>query len=100
MRTHECRKYIGTYNLTAHATTRLKQRGLSTRQIELVLEHGIPVEDGYVITNSVVSRRMAVLKQEIKDMERLKNVTVIDLNGEIVTAYRVSDRRIRRMTSK
>lgn len=91
---------VGDYNLTMHAKNRLQQRGLSARQIELVMAHGVPVEDGYVMTKNAAIDRITELKREIKDIERLKNVTVIDLEGVIVTVYRVSDRRIRRMTGK
>ena len=100
METHHQTKEIGTYHVTMHARSRLAQRGLSAHQVELVLAHGVPVEDGYVMTNNAASSRIAELKQEMKDIERLKNVTVIDLNGNIATAYRVSDRRIRRMLRK
>ena len=100
MKTHNQNEVIGSYNLTMHAQRRLQQRGLSTRQIELVMAHGVPVDHGYVMTKNAASIRIAELKEEMKDIERLSNVTVIDLQGNIVTAYRVSDRRIRRMTGK
>jgi hypothetical protein len=91
---------VGNYNLTMHAKNRLQQRGLSARQVELVMAHGTPVEDGYVMTKIAATDRITELKREMKDLERLKNVAVIDLKGVVVTVYRVSDRRIRRMTAK
>ena len=88
---------VGDYNLTMHAKNRLQQRGLSARQVELVMAYGTPVEDGYVMTRRAMDRRIAELKHEMKLIERLCNVNVVDINGTIATAYRVSDRRIRRM---
>ncbi len=100
MRANSEKLHVGQYRLTEHANCRLQQRGLSRRQIELVMAHGVPVDDGYVMTKSAADQRIAELKQEMKLIERLNNVTVIDLHGTIATVYRVSDRRIRRMRGK
>jgi len=64
------------------------------------MAHGVPVDDGYVMTKNAADQRIAELKQEMKLIERLNNVTIIDLYGTIATVYRVSDRRIRRMRGK
>ncbi len=88
----------GQYYITKHASVRMQQRGLSKSQIELVLKHGEPVKDGYVMTQRAVDCRIAELKREMKLVERLGNVNVVDINGVIATTYRVSDRRIRRMS--
>lgn len=90
----------GGYTLSKHAKVRLQQRGISRQQMELVISYGVPIDDGYVMTKRAALDRITQLKREITLIERLTNVTVIDLNGTIATAYRVSDQRIRRMLGK
>jgi hypothetical protein len=88
---------VGNYRITQHAGIRMQQRGICNGQIELVMKHGEPTDDGYVMTKRAVDESIAELKHEIKMLEKLKNVNVIDINGSILTAYRVSDRRVHRM---
>ena len=88
---------VGYYKITKHADIRMQQRGLCNEQIELVLKHGEPTSDGYVMTSRALEGSLAELRHEIKMLEKLKNVNVIDIHGSVVTAYRVSDRRVHRM---
>jgi len=88
---------VGNYRITQHADIRMQQRGLCNGQIELVMKHGEPTDDGYVMTKRAVEESIAELKYEIKMLERLRNVNVIDIQGSIVTAYRVNGRRVHRM---
>lgn len=86
---------VGDYAMTQHASARIRQRGLSRKDVELVIAHGEPVKDGYVMSREMIEARKSELTAEMKRLERLNGVVVIDQEGYIVTMYRADKRRLR-----
>lgn len=87
--------HIGEYALTQHAAARIRQRGLCRQDLELVIAHGEPVDDGYVMSREVIKARKCELVAEMKRLERLNGIVVIDQGGRIVTIYRADKQRMR-----
>jgi len=88
---------IATYTLTMHASVRLKQRGLASDDISLIVEHGEDVGDGFLMTDKAINNRKECLTREMQRLEKLRGVAVIEDQGVIVTAYRADKRRIKKL---
>ena len=83
-----------------HADIRIRQRGFSTNDIGLVIQYGEIVDEGYILTSKAIEQRKVALKRELQRLERLRNVTVIESDGTIVTVYRTDKRNVRRLRSE
>lgn len=81
--------------LSNHAQERMRQRGISNADVDLVRAFGTPVDDGYIVTRKDVE----CLEQEVhvQRLERLVDTAVIEQEGTIVTVYRASKQRRRRL---
>lgn len=94
--------FVRAYGVSHHAGARLNQRGFDRQDIELVVELGESVDDGYLMTRMALRCAKSFLKEEgrLADLQRvdhLHNVAVIELGGQLVTIYRADKRRIRRL---
>ena len=90
----------GEYRITVHAESRLRQRGLSRWDLELILTHGEAISDGYVMSRIAIDNRTAELKSELARIERLRDVTVIEDSGDVITLYRADKRRLRKLRNR
>jgi hypothetical protein len=84
------------FTLTQHAETRARQRGLREADIVLMMSAATPLaEDAWLMTNADVAREIAKRKREIQQLERLRDVKVVVIGSDVVTAYhsRPSDQR-------
>ena len=72
-----------------HANARIRQRGFSESDVELIVSLGTQVEDGAVLLRKQdVDREVRNLEREKQRLHRLKNTKVV-VNGEtVVTVYR------------
>ncbi len=81
---------LGTTNseLTRHAQTRMRQRGLRDRDIRLVLECGTQAPHGRVmLRNQDVEREITECKRRIQLVGRLRGAVVVCEDGCVVTCY-------------
>lgn len=77
--------------ITAHAATRMAQRGFRNCDLDLVQVIGTPIEGGYLITKKDV-------KATIHAVERLQGARiVVGDGGRVVTIYRPSKKRTRNL---
>jgi hypothetical protein len=90
-------QHVTTPALSWHCQTRIRQRGLTEEDIELVVTWGEVVDDGYVVTNKVLEACHSMAGAKARRLERLSGVAVIEINGVFVTAYRADKWRIRRL---
>lgn len=90
----------GEYHLSAHAQCRLRQRGLSKGDVDLILNYGEMVADGYVVSQVAIERARAELKSKLSRLERLKNVAVVEDLGEVITVYRADKKRLRKLRNR
>ncbi|WBQ11044.1 DUF4258 domain-containing protein [Hyphomonadaceae bacterium ML37] len=80
--------------LTKHARTRLQQRGLKAKDIELIAEYGETIERGLLMTAEAVDEALADLRNKISRLEKLKGRVLIT-DGEIaITTYRANHKKI------
>ena len=83
---------------TKHARRRMQQRGYRNTDIELVMQHGTDVDDGYLLSNQDVHRVVKRLKRQIRKLEHLKGTYVVLGEGsELITAYRPDSYRTTRL---
>jgi hypothetical protein len=89
-------------SLSKHAGDRCRQRGLTNSALQLVVEFGEGVDDGYVMTKKAIAKARKALKAEfrsgdIQKLDHLRNVAVIDLEATVLTVYRADRKRIGRL---
>jgi hypothetical protein len=83
--------------LTRHAEARIWQRGLTEKDIDVVLRLGADTGDAVVLTNKVVDSQIAEYKRTIAQLERLRGAAVIVDGDAVLTAYRPRRWKMRRM---
>ena len=83
--------------MTKHAAARHSQRGFQIGDLDLIMENGTETADGIFIRTKDVARAVNEVKQEmnrrIKKLERLRDTYVVVSEGRIVSIYRPSYRR-------
>jgi hypothetical protein len=89
-----------TARLSRHAAARIRQRGLTESDVELIRKTGESVEDGYVMSNRAVEQRLHELQREINRIERLRGVALIEGESQVITVYRADSARIRKLFAK
>lgn len=71
-----------------HAQTRMRQRGLSESDIELIVRCGSVVRRGLrLLRGQDIDHEMRRLKRRIQDLERLKNCAVVMDDDTVITCY-------------
>ncbi len=77
------------HHLTSHAKTRMQQRNLRDRDMNLLLETASQISpDAYFLTKQDVAREVALRKKEIQQLERLQGFKIVVTNGAVITCYR------------
>jgi hypothetical protein len=85
------------YPLLRHAETRMAQRGLSIKDAELITLIGTEVEDGFLVLAQDCRRIERELKGLLDRVRRLQGKRLVVADGRIVTAYRASQWKERRL---
>lgn len=85
---------------SAHANARMRQRGYTNHDIALVREYGTPVNDGYVMTRNDIRFAMAESRNGHQRLERLAGTALIEKGRTLVTVYRASRLRQRRLLAR
>ena len=87
----------GMPSASLHALRRLRQRGLREADLERLKRHGEEFDEGYLMSKRTIDEHITRLKWEIQRLERLKGVVLIEQDNTLVTVYRSSRRRQRRI---
>lgn len=87
------------YRYSAHALTRLRQRGRRFQDVELILRYGTTVSgDGIILREDDVARIVRELKTQCERIQRLANWKVVMAGETVVTIYPASKRHQKRLT--
>jgi len=72
-----------------HAASRIQQRGMCGKDIEMVVNAGTAIDDdSIVLLNHDADREIKKRKKEIKMLERLRSVRVVlGADETVITAY-------------
>jgi hypothetical protein len=84
-------------HLTAHAATRMAQRGLASDDLELIRWIGTEVEDGYLVREKDFQALDRELKQLRDHARRLVGKRLVVVGGRVVTAYQADRSKERRL---
>ncbi len=77
------------HELTQHAQIRMSQRAFRPGDVALLLRVASQVApDAYLLTAHDVQREVERRKQEIRQLERLRDCKLVVADGAIVTCYR------------
>ena len=73
---------------TRHAETRMRQRGIRSGDITLILECGTQIDDEtWLMRHRDVKREIERRKQEIRTLGRLASKKVVMRGEQVVTVY-------------
>ena len=84
-------------NLTRHASSRIRQRGYREQDVDVILDNGTPTQEGVLLTSRDVAERIADCRRRIATLERLRGSAVFLEEGHVVSVYRPSITKVRRM---
>ena len=71
-----------------HARTRMQQRGLRERDVELIVDLGTQVsKDAYILRRQDVDREIELRRREIQALSRLRGRKVVVAADTVVTGY-------------
>lgn len=81
---------------TRHIQQRMSQRGVSQDMVELVLTHGTPEQDKYVMGRKEALGRLETLRREERLLKKVLDkggVVVVAEGGSLITTYNCDGRR-------
>ena len=87
---------------TQHIQQRMSQRGVSRDMVELVLTHGRPGQDKYILGRKEASQRLELLQRESQLLKKVldKGGVVVVAEGEaLITTYNYAPRHGKRRKS-
>jgi hypothetical protein len=87
-------------HLSHHADARLQQRGVRASDVALVVAHGTPVRDGYLLRARDVAAAEAELKRTIARLQRLRGTFVAVAEDTVLSVYRPCRVRRRKLLAE
>ena len=87
-------------NLSKHAEERVQQRGFKPSDLELIFEYGTHTNESTVLRKKDVEEAASRLKHDINRLYRLAGSAVIVQDNTILSIYRPSKAKRRRMLSQ
>lgn len=86
--------------MTKHAVQRFSQRGMTPSDVELILEIGSEVEDGYLVRAKDRQVAERFLQDLLARIRRAEGKRIVVAEGNVVTGYRANRRETRRLLRK
>ena len=75
-------------SFSSHAQTRMRQRGLSERDVEMIVQCGTDVRRGLrLLRGKDIDNEIKRIKRRMQDLERLRNCAVVMEDDTIITCY-------------
>lgn len=79
-----------TREITRHGATRMQQRGISTRDIDLIMDYGTMERPGlHRLRDRDADREIRGCKLRIQALERLRGWAAVVEDGTLVTCFHV-----------
>ncbi len=75
----------------------MRQRGYRESDLTVILQNGTTTHDGVVLSGKDVAMVVSNYRREIAKLERLKGSAVFLAEGKVVSVYRPSKSKVRRM---
>jgi hypothetical protein len=85
------------FAITKHALARMSQRNIATDDAELIALIGTEVADGYLVRQRDCKEAEQDLVRLLQSVRRLAGKRLVVRDGQIVTAYRASKAKERRL---
>ena len=83
--------------VSLHAGQRMRQRGIRSSDISLVLDYGTQIDGQcFLLMEKDAARAIRKRKQEIQALERLCGMKVVVSENVIVTCYQATRKHIKR----
>jgi hypothetical protein len=82
-----------TPNLTDHAVQRFAQRGFRIDDVEIIMELGTEVKDGFLVLEKDIQAFDRALKSFRDRVLRLRGARLIVAEGAVITGYHADKRK-------
>jgi hypothetical protein len=83
--------------VTGHAATRMAQRSIRFRDVDLIAIVGTKVDDGYLVRERDYQVAERAIKKVLERIWRLRGKRLVVADGRVVTAFHASRRQQRRL---
>jgi hypothetical protein len=83
--------------VTSHAAVRMAQRGMTSKDAELIAMIGTEVEDGFFVRDKDFQDAEHALKRLLQRLRRVVGKRLIVSSGRIITAYHPAQKNERRI---
>ena len=84
-------------SFSSHAQARMRQRGLSKQDIELIVQCGSVARRGLrLLRGKDIDHEIKRIKRRMQDLERLRNCAVVIEDDRVITCYHLFGRAGRR----
>jgi hypothetical protein len=83
--------------ITRHAITRMAQRSIRLRDVDLIEIVGTKVENGYLVREKDYQAAERAIKKVLERLSRLRGKRLVVSDGRVVTAFHASTRQQRRL---
>ena len=83
--------------MSRHAESRIRQRGIAPGAIDILRQFGETVDDGFILTDQAIDEGRRALRAQIEQLEKLRGIALIEVGGTVITVYRASKKRVRRL---
>jgi len=88
---------MSSLHITQHAVERLAQRSIAASDINLIMEIGSEVDDGYLVRSQDRQAVEKILKRFLNRIRRLEGKRLVVSGGYIVTGYHANAREERKL---
>ena len=86
-----------TLTMTNHAAVRMAQRGIASKDAELIVMIGTEVEGGYLVREKDYRKVEHAVKRWLQQCRRIIGKRLVIQNNRIVTGYPASKKKQRRL---
>jgi len=87
-------------DLTLHAEARTSQRGIRASDLDLLHLIGLPVQDGFLATDTGCEELERQCKNLLERLRHVRGKRMVVCSGRVVTAYHTSRRKERQLLRK
>jgi hypothetical protein len=89
--------------ITSHALSRMAQRNISMSDVDLIMQIGAEVDDGFLVREKECQLLEQQVKQFLNRVRRLKGKRIVVTDGCLVTAFhadRCEEKRLLRAVAE
>lgn len=85
------------FKFTKHGSMRASQRNIKECDLEIIMNFGCEVADGYLMLACNCQAAERELKKQLETIRRLKGKRLVIKDGKVVTVFHASEHEVQRI---